>query len=224
MDRYVNQVCAEFKKCSNADNALAMKAYMKNKFEFYGVKSPERKQIQKFYFSKAQKPQTQDIKAIIINFWNQPQRECQYFAQELLNKYAKQFKASDIQFLETLIINKSWWDSVDFIASNLLGKYFKKFPKQKEIQITKWLESGNIWLQRSALLFQLKYKKELDTELLTVAIHSLLGSKEFFINKAIGWALREYSKVNPQWVEDFCSKTKLEKLSLKEGLRLIRTG
>ena len=100
--------------------------------------------------------------------------------------------------------------------------YFKLYPEQRQIYVKNWLASGNFWLQRSAILFQLKYKDQVDTEMLSHVITSLLGSKEFFINKAIGWMLREYSKTNPSWVVNFAERHKLEKLSQKEALKLIK--
>ena len=121
-----------------------------------------------------------------------------------------------------MITHKSWWDTVDYIAANLLGTYFKLYPEQRQIYVKNWLASGNFWLQRSAILFQLKYKDQVDTEMLSHVITSLLGSKEFFINKAIGWMLREYGKTNPAWVVDFVNGHQLEKLSQKEALRLIK--
>lgn len=120
-----------------------------------------------------------------------------------------------------MVTHKSWWDTVDFIAAKLMGEYFTKFPEQRAIYVKKWIDSNNIWLQRCALLFQLKYKENLDTALLGAVINSLLGSKEFFINKAIGWILREYSKTNPNWVMEFANKTALGNLSKKEALRWI---
>jgi len=104
----------------------------------------------------------------------------------------------------------------------LMGDYFKMYPEQIKKYVDKWLASGNMWLQRSALLFQLKYKKDLDEELMAYTINNLLGSKEFFINKAIGWMLREYSRTNPDWVIEFADKTELNNLSKREALRLIR--
>ena len=120
-----------------------------------------------------------------------------------------------------MVTNKSWWDTVDFISSKLIGEYFKIYPDQRAKYVEKWIASKNTWLQRSSVLFQLNYKDNLDTEFLTLVINSLLGSKEFFINKAIGWILRNYSRVNPGWVVDFVNKTELKKLSIKEALRLI---
>ncbi len=95
------------------------------------------------------------------------------------------------------------------------------FPEQRDKHVGRWLESNNICLQRSCLLFQLKYKDDLDTKFLSHIIQPLLGSKEFFINKAIGWVLREYSKTNPEWVMTFTNKTVLSPLSEREAVRLI---
>lgn len=107
------------------------------------------------------------------------------------------------------------------IATKLVGSYFKQHPQQITPKINQWISSNNIWLQRTALLFQLKYKEDLDTDLLRHIIEPLLGSDEFFINKAIGWILREYSRTDQDWVIDFVEQHLLSKLSKKEALRLI---
>jgi 3-methyladenine DNA glycosylase AlkD len=139
----------------------------------------------------------------------------------LFFKYKRQFDQKDINLLEHIITSKSWWDTIDFIASNLAGHYFKLFPDQRWPICEKWLLGDNIWLHRSALLFQLKYKTEVDTELLKHIIRRLLGSNEFFINKAIGWMLREYSKTNPDWVLGFVERHTLHKLSRREALKWL---
>ncbi|NRA91436.1 MAG: DNA alkylation repair protein, partial [Psychroserpens sp.] len=136
-------------------------------------------------------------------------------------KYIKNQDPSDIELYEYMVTHKSWWDTVDFIAAHLMGGYFKTYPELRASFCEKWLNSGHMWLQRCAILFQLKYKDQADTELLSHMIESLLGSKEFFINKAIGWMLREYSKTNPKWVLNYASKTDLSPLSRKEAIRLI---
>ena len=143
--------------------------------------------------------------------------------QSIIPKSLKQaqIKIKDIDLFELMIINKSWWDTIDFIAPKILGEYFKLYPKQTSTKIQEWISSNNIWLQRSCLLFQLKYKTNIDTKLLSHIIYSLSDSKEFFINKAIGWILREYGKVNERWVIDFLQKTKLNNLSKQQALKLI---
>ena len=159
---------------------------------------------------------------IIKILWEKPEREYQYFSQELLYKYHKKIDVDDIKIFEYMITHKSWWDTVDLISSKLVGEYFKIFPSERNKYINKWLSSNNMWLQRASVLFQLGYKKELDTDLLSYIISSLLGSDEFFINKSIGWILRQYSRVNPKWVVEFVEKTELDKLSVRESLRLIK--
>ncbi len=218
---YVEVLEREFEKNKNAKIALQQKAYLRNQFEFYGITTPKRKEIQQPFFIKAFLPKKSELTEIVKILWQKPQREYHYFAQELVFKYIKQLEEKDILLLEYMVTHNSWWDTVDFIANKLMGAYFKAFPEKRKFYVQKWLQSDNLWLQRSALLFQLKYKQDVDTKLLGSIIHSLIGSKEFFINKAIGWILREYSKTNPKWVIDFVNKTALSHLSKKEAVRLI---
>lgn len=220
MKNFIELLEIEFIKNSDKENAINQKVYMRNQFDFFGISSPIRKNIQK-EFLKETYPQKIELEKIIVNLWYKPQREYQYFSQELLYKFVKEFEKKDIEFLEFMIINKSWWDTIDFIAPKLVGKYFKQYPKQRDQIINKWINSQNIWLQRSAIIFQLNYKDSLDKNILELIINSLLGSDEFFINKAIGWILRSYGKVNPQWVIDFSERTNLSSLSRREALRII---
>lgn len=194
---------------------------MKHNFDFFGISSPERNSIQKVFMLKEALVDKSQMTESIKQLWLEPQRELQYFAQEYAFKYIKQIEESDIKLYEFMIINKSWWDSIDYVSPKLVAAYFKKYPQNRDAIIKKWLKSKNMWLQRSAILFQLKYKEETDTIFLSYVINSLLGSKEFFINKAIGWILREYGKTNPEWVIIFCKNTDLAPLSRKEGMRII---
>ncbi len=222
MKEYIKTLENEFQRNANAENAVGQKAYMKNRFDFYGIKTPIRREISKPFLQKQYLPEKKDLEPIIKILWNKPQREFQYFAQELCFKYSKQFELKDIELFEFMIVDKSWWDTVDFIAAKIAGAYFKTFPEQIIQFNENRLMSENIWLQRTALLFQLKYKDSTDTALLSYIINSLTGSKEFFINKAIGWVLREYGKTNPDWVTEFVNKTDLAPLSRKEALRIIQ--
>lgn len=217
----LDELESEFEKHTSTETAYGQKAYMKNQFEFYGIKTPMRQEIQRLFLNKKFLPPKAKLETLTKALWSKPQREFQYFAQEFVQCYATKFEKNDIRLFQFMITHKSWWDTVDFIASKLVGEYFKTFPEEREKHIGKWIASGNLWLQRTAVLFQLKYKKSVDTELLSRVINPLLGSGEFFINKAIGWMLREYSKTNPEWVFDFCNRTSLDKLSRKEALRLI---
>ncbi|QNL20706.1 DNA alkylation repair protein [Hyphobacterium sp. CCMP332] len=218
---YVKSLENEFKRNANPQNAINQKAYMRDQFEFYGIKAGLRSEIIKPFIQKQLLPPKSSLEIIVKTLWQKPQREFQNFAQELTEKYSKQFEKSDIDLLEYMVMNNSWWDTVDFIAYKLMGAYFRLYPEEIPPRINKYLNSDNIWLQRSAILFQLKYKKNTDTELLAFVINHLLGSREFFINKAIGWVLREYSRINPPWVLEFVDNTELSNLSKKEALRLI---
>ncbi len=220
--KYIEDIKKEFEKHKDDKNAVGQKAYMLNKFDFYGIKAPLRREIQKPFFKKENLPPKEELETIIKELWEKSQREFQYFGVELFLKYIKELEENDIKLFEFMITNKSWWDTVDLIAAKLVGEYFKKFPGKIKTYVEKWINSGNIWLQRTAILFQLHYKEKTDTELLSSIIKSLSGSNEFFINKAIGWILRNYSKTDPSWVIDFVKNNPLDKLSIKEALRLIK--
>lgn len=221
MTDYTSQIFNAFLDASNADFAKGQSAYMKNKFEFFGIKSPVRKIIQKPFFQKEQRPEKKDLTGIIEEFWSKPQRELQYCGQELALKYILYPDEKDIELYEYMITHKSWWDTIDFIASNLVASYLRVYPDKRWDICKKWLETEFVWLQRSTLLFQLKYKNQLDRDLLEHNIKSLLGSDEFFINKAIGWILREYGKTDSAWVIQFVNKHDLNPLSKREALKII---
>jgi 3-methyladenine DNA glycosylase AlkD len=221
MEQFIETLEQEFQKNENVKIAQEQKAYMRNQFEYYGLKAPERRKIQAPFLVRQFLPEKKELHKIVKELWNKPQRDYQYFSQELVFKYVNQLERSDMPLFEYMVTHKSWWDTIDFIAVKLMGEYFKIYPEQIELYIEKWLNSNNIWLQRCAILFQLKYKEELNTNVLSYVIKSLLGSKEFFINKAIGWVLREYSRTNPKWVVVFVDKTELNALSRREALRLI---
>jgi len=218
---YVEPLIKCFNQHANAKNASAISAYMKNKFEFFGIKNPDRKLLQKRFIDEYGWPDTDQIESVVKALWKQPQRECQYFAIEILEKFMKKANERSIILYEYLVVTGSWWDTVDTIATKPVGTYFKLFPEKTESVTAKWMKSGNIWLQRVCLLYQLKYKKTTDTKLLSHFILQLNGSKEFFINKAIGWILREYSKTDPQWVRDFLKNNTLAPLSVREGSKYI---
>ncbi|MDA9726944.1 DNA alkylation repair protein [Bacteroidota bacterium] len=208
----------EFNKHSNPSIARSQKAYMRNQFEFLGLTANKRREIQNTFF---QNLEINDLNKFIYELWNLNKRDYQYLGQELLYSNHKNFKVGDIKLIEYIIINKSWWDTIDFLSPKILGKYFKLYPDEIEKNTQKWILSNNIWLKRSAILFQLKYKETLNIDLLNRIIIPLSNSKEFFINKAIGWILREYGKTNKEWVINFVKKNKLSNLSNREALKHI---
>jgi 3-methyladenine DNA glycosylase AlkD len=221
MHNYLKPLQQLFERNADAETATGAKKYMRNRYEFYGIKSPLRKEIIRQFYKENGLPENEEVEEIIKDCWQQPQREFQYFAMEMLNKIAKKAGRERIELYEFTIVNKSWWDTVDFIAANPVGTHFRIFPELVNPYTVKWIDSDNMWLQRTAILFQLKYKKETDTKLLSGLINKMQGSKEFFINKAVGWILREYSKTDAGWVIDFVKNTPLDNLSKREALKWL---
>lgn len=210
-----------FRKHYNQENATKMAAYMKDQFEFLGLKAKERRRLVKAYKNKNDYFLLEDIQQDAKEMWLLDEREFQYIYLDFLKRYKKKLTEDSIEMIEYLIINKAWWDTVDLIASHLVGELFKQYPHLIEIYNKKWQDSNNIWLRRSLILFQLKYKEATDEALLFKIINENLGSEEFFINKAIGWSLREYSKINKDAVKSFVKNTALSNLSKREASKYL---
>ena len=207
---------------ARADNvrALDMSKYMKNKFEFFGVGAAERNEIWKPYFKEAKKTKKIDWDFIEICF-KHDKRECQYMAAYYL-KYMQRFLVEDdIPKLKELVLAKSWWDTVD-ILDKVIGSIIYNNKNLHPI-ILEWSKDDNIWLRRVAIDHQLLRKENTDEQLLEKILINNLNHKEFFVNKAIGWALRDYSKTNPQWVRNFIEvhKENMASLSIREASKYL---
>jgi len=218
---YFGSITRTFKENADPVHAAPMKKYMRDKFDFLGIKAPVRQEITQRFLDRSSLPDASDINKIVTKCWNEPYREYQYFALDLAAQFTGLLGEDQIEFYEYLAVNKSWWDTVDPIACDLIGPHFQSYPDISAQYIDEWLESRNIWLQRSAILFQLKYKNQTDTQLLEKSIHACSGSEDMFLRKAIGWALREYSKTDPGYVKQFVGKNNLPSLSVKEALKII---
>jgi len=214
---YLANIQREFEKIRNSYNVPKMEAYMKNKFQFLGVKATERNNFLKEYIKTYGLPDRSKSEDIVIGLWSLPYREYQYMAIDLANKLLRKPISDDILIIEYMLENKQWWDTVDSVSSNLVGNLFKNNSEVKIKYLRKWISSEDLWLNRAAILFQLKYKDNTQTKLLSNAIKPYLASNEFFHQKAIGWALRQYSKFNPSWVKDFIAKNTLAPLSVREA-------
>ncbi len=221
MDNYINELRKRFQAHANPTAAESMRAYMRNLFTFLGIKSPLRRQLQQEFYRDFGLPELEDLPSTLLALWSLPEREYQYTACELLGRFENKLPLEFIHTLETLLTTKSWWDTVDTLASNAVGTHFKRYPTVREITLVKWRKSEDFWLRRTCILFQLKYKSETDFKLLKTIIRENLGSQEFFINKAIGWALRQYTRVDPEGVRDFVAKTPLAPLSAREALKWL---
>lgn len=200
-----------------------MAAYMKDKFPFYGVNAPSRREIVTRLW-KTEKKLIQDEVWPIVNYlWTKPQREYQMIAIDILGRCKRQFSKEALPLFEQLITTKSWWDTVDFLASTNVGEILKDDPPAAQSIARKYMGGENMWLKRTALIFQLKYKDNTDKGLLYDLIDETKGSKEFFINKASGWALRQYSKFNNESVREYirANEGTLSSLTKREGSKYL---
>lgn len=213
------EILSVIKSNTDEENAKKMSAYMKDGFRFAGIPKPKLKELIKPFLTKtAKSPLDWEF---VFGLWDTDFREAQYVALEYLGKHHRQLTPDDIDFLKKLITEKSWWETVDTIDA-FVGEIVLKDESLKETML-EWAVDENIWLRRVAIDFQQEYKDKTDTVLLEKIISLNLGTNEFFINKAIGWSLRDYSKVNPEWVSAFVEKYRpqMANLSIKEATKYI---
>lgn len=204
----------------NPENTEQMASYMRNQFDFLGIKTPERRNITTPYFKNAKVSQQIDW-VFIETCWEKPYREAQHVAIDYLKVMQNYLILEDIEKIKSLLITKSWWDTVDGFH-RMVGDMALKHPEVDELMI-QWSLDENFWLRRIAINHQMLRKEKVKTELLKEILDNNLGQDEFFINKAIGWMLRDYSKTNRVWVKDYISKNeeKLSKLSIREGSKYL---
>lgn len=220
--KFCNELETYFRKESNLKLAIPMENYMKNNFTYFGIKTEKRRAIFKLNYELNKLEVKSNFKAIAWELFQMKEREFHQTAIDLLVKeFKKNFVLEDIQLIEKLIITNSWWDSVDTIAKYILGGYLLQFPSETLKIVERFSNSENMWLNRSAILFQLSYKEKTNFEILRSECEKHKDSNEFFIQKAIGWALRDYSRFNPNGVETYVNSTNLKPLSRREALRLL---
>ncbi|MBP6730993.1 MAG: DNA alkylation repair protein [Chitinophagales bacterium] len=218
---YIKQLRAAFALLADKQIAKEQSAYMKNLFPFFGIKTPERNAIVKGFIKEHGLPPFDKLDEVLKACYKQKEREFHYAAIHLASKFVKQNPKEMVPLLEFLITNNSWWDSVDSITGNCTLLLFELNPQMLNKLTWKWVKSNNMWLQRSAIISQLLFKHKTNEAVLFRNIKALNGGNEFFINKAIGWALREYSKTNPQQVREFIASNKLSPLSVREGSKYL---
>ena len=221
MHLYIIPLKALFEQNADPTQAAPMKKYMRDQFEYLGIKTPKNVALQKEFYAEYGLPELSALPEILRDLWALPQREFQYVGVGLLGKFEKQLQAEFIDTIEHLIVTKPWWDTVDAISGHTIGTHFQRYPSIKKKYLARWRKSENFWLRRTTILFQLNYKKETDFDLLCDLIRENLDSKEFFINKAIGWSLRQYARVDTKAVKKFVNSTQLHPLSRREAMKHI---
>lgn len=197
-----------------------MAAYMKDNFKFYGIPSPDRKKITKDFIKEEKLSKVIDWD-FLYQCYEEDERECHYIAIDILIAMRKHLTYEDIDKILPFIKNQQWWDTIDALDA-VIGGIGLVDERVFDLMI-QWSQDDDMWFRRLAIDFQLAYKDQTNTDVLETIILNNLGSTEFFINKAIGWSLREYSKVNPEWVKDFIRRHhgSMSPLSIREASKYI---
>ena len=219
MDKYL-AIKKIFESREDKENAVAMSKYMRNMFDFYGLPTPKRKEVYND-FIKAEKKTKKIDWEFLDKCYEDNHREFQYLVYDYLLAMKQYVSYEDITKIKNYIITKSWWDTIDFLCK-VIGDVELRDSRVKEL-ILEWSKNDNIWIKRTAIEHQLNLKDKTDYELLEKIIVNNFGTDEFFINKAIGWALREYSKTDQNCVKNFINKYKnqMSDLSIKEACKYI---
>ena len=195
-----------------------MSAYMRKKFAFLGIGTPDRRKLSRDFLKSLGKVPDWEF---VLKCWEQPEREFQYLATDHLARVMGGLTPSDIPRLRELVVRKSWWDTVDALDM-VIGDIAWRFPEVNQT-LLEWSVDENLWLRRVAIDHQLTRRERTDTVLLERILVNNLGQTEFFINKAIGWALRDYSKTDSAWVRDFIARHRqaMAPLSIREASKYL---
>lgn len=218
MDKYL-EMKKSFETIEDKVNAINMSKYMRNKFDFYGLLTPKRKAVYKDFLKLEKKNKKIDWE--FLDKCYEDNREFQYLVYDYLLAMNSILTYDDIPKIKKYIKTKQWWDTIDFL-DKVIGEIGLKDKRVDDLMLN-WSQDEDFWVRRVAIDHQLCRKEKTNKELLEKIIVNNFGSKEFFINKAIGWALRDYSKTNPIWVKEFINKykNKMDMLSIKEASKYL---
>ncbi len=218
---YLEQIKILFEEKRDAAYAEQSKAYLLHQFPFIGLRAAERRNIIKGLFTGQPLPDMESVETLAKELWALPERDYHHAAIHTIAFHKKLWQPETIQLLEYGITHNSWWDTVDTIVADCASHLLLKFPINTPTT-TAWNQSNNLWLQRSSIIYQKGYRHKTNEHLLTKHILTHIESKEFFLQKAIGWALRSYAETNPQWVLEFVNRYPLAALSKREAVRKIK--
>ncbi len=220
-EEYLEIISASFEENGNAEKAEWQRKYLRFKFDFYGLNAPEWVGLSKIIFKQHGLYSDEQLKEFVRLCFSESYRELHYVGLQMIEKNLKNQDAGFIGFLEELVQTNSWWDTVDRL-SQLIRLHFERHMDLKRTNTEKWIESDNIWLKRVAIICQLTLRDKTNVEMLFDYILRVKDSKEFFIQKAAGWALRDYSRTDPEAVIAFIENNDLAALTKREGLKWLK--
>lgn len=220
--QFLSKIESVFTPHANPQEAEAMSKYMKNKFSFLGIKKPLRKELTSSLMKEVKLVITEEwLTKTVRLLWQKQERDYQYMAIELIRRFAsKYWSEKSFEEVEKCITEKSWWDSVDALSTYAVAPLVLNYPALMN-KMKAYCNHDNFWLRRVAIIYQLPYYEKTDRHFLWVVCLKNASDKEFFIRKAIGWALRQYARTNPEAVIEFVKTHRdvLSPLSIREALK-----
>ncbi|KJK59601.1 DNA alkylation repair protein [Saccharothrix sp. ST-888] len=217
-DSLVDRLVPAFRTAADPVQAVRMSAYMRDQFRFLGLPAPVRRTLSRAALDGTPRPAEADCAALALACWDLPEREFQYVATDYLARYADRCSADFLPTVRQLISTRSWWDTVDPLAVHVVGPLVAAHPALRT-EMDAWIRSDSLWIARSALLHQLRHRARTDADRLFGYCTLRSGDSDFFIRKAIGWALREYGKTDPAAVRRYVGQSSLAPLSAREALK-----
>lgn len=221
-DTVLERLTATYAAAADPLRAGEMRAYMKDIAPFLGLTTPDRRVLSRRVLDGTPRPDEADCTAVALRCWRLPEREYQYFAVDYLRRHVRRLSSGFLPVARHLVSTVPWWDTVDALAAHVVGGLVAADPKLKA-DMDGWIEDDDLWVARTALLHQLRYKDTTDTDRLFGYCVRQSAHPDFFIRKAIGWCLREYAKTDPQAVRDFVAdeRDRLSPLSVREALKNV---
>jgi 3-methyladenine DNA glycosylase AlkD len=219
-DTVMERLVVVYPTGADADRAAQAAAYMKGVAPFLGIPTPQRRALSRTVLEGTGRPGEADCAAIALRCWELPEREYHYFAADYLRRHAGRCSSGLLPVARHLVETVSWWDTVDALAAHVVGPLVAADPALTA-DMDAWIDDENLWVARTALLHQLRRKETTDAERLFGHCLRRAGHPDFFVRKAIGWALREYGKTDPDAVREFVegARDRLSPLSVREALK-----
>ncbi|MEW2064703.1 DNA alkylation repair protein [Streptomyces sp. NPDC007002] len=221
-DIVLERLVAAYAPAADPVRAEGAAAYMKHVAPFLGIPAPERRALSRTVLAGTARPDERDCTAIALRCWRLPEREYHYFAVDYLRRHAGRCSSGFLPVLHHLVTTVPWWDTVDLLAAHVAGPLVAADPALAR-EMDRWIDDPSLWAARTALLHQLRYKEATDADRLFGYCLRRADHPDFFIRKAIGWALREYARTDPAAVREFVdgARTRLSPLSVREALKQL---
>lgn len=223
MSALVAAVRQDLRAIAQLERAASMQAYMKSAMPFLGVPVPAVRRVTRTCATAQPVASEFELEAIVRELWDEAGfREERYAATAMLDVPSVRGLRNPAQLalLRDLIVDRAWWDHVDELAHRV-GELLRLFPDEVGPAVTAWQDGADLWLRRVSVIVQLGFRDTLDTDRLAAAIDANAARPEFWLRKAIGWALRDYARTDPEWVRTFVASRELSPLSRREALKHV---